>query len=147
MGTTRKIETIRTPGGKRLYNVEKYILNNNNKLTIELKIKKNICYCRVSTYGQKDDLKRQITYMKDKYPEYEIISDIASGLCGFGYDLIEYIINEYSNGKIIILNKHGSSIDEELTTDLVSIINVFSAKLNGIRTYKNKDKNKDKNKK
>jgi len=141
------IETIRSPGGKRFYNVKKYLEenrnldneNNNNGVNKrDIKVNKdneegiedigndriNICYCRVSTLGQRDDLDRQIIYMKDQYPEYIIIKDIGSGinfnrkglnkiidlairgkvnkvvvsykdrLCRFGYDLIERIIKE-----------------------------------------------------
>ena len=120
----KKIEVIRTPGGKRLYNVEKYISNNINIKEIA-KPKLKICYCRVSTYNQNDDLKRQVEYMKNKYPTYIIIKDIGSALnfkrkglkkimdyaingeieeviiaykdrlCRFGYELIEYLITEY----------------------------------------------------
>jgi predicted site-specific integrase-resolvase len=77
------IETIRTPGGKRLYNVNKYLeehKTNINKITNELKDnteKLNICYVRVSSLGQADDLKRQKAMMQDKYPTYEIIEDIG----------------------------------------------------------------------
>ena len=164
--TNGSIDTIRTPGGKRLYNVTKY-LESNDSLTPNI-IKKNICYCRVSTIGQKSDLEHQISYMKEKYPNYEIISDIGSGLnfkrtglikiikyalhkelnevvisykdrlCRFGYDLIEMIIKDNSNGKITVLNNNDDTPEDELTKDLVSIINVFSAKLNGMRKYKNK---------
>ena len=72
-----KLETIRTPGGKRLYNVSKYLeslnLNNVNK-------KKNICYARVSSHSQKIELQNQINYMKKLYPEYEHLNDIGSGI-------------------------------------------------------------------
>ena len=166
-----KIETVKTPGGKRLYNVQKYIKENSNIKKNLDKNKKKICYCRVSTYGQKDDLERQIEYMKKNYPNHEIIKDIASGLnfkrkglkkiiklaldgeleeivvaykdrlCRFGFDLIKDLIEEYSYGKIIILNEKKMSPEEELTTDLVSIINVFSARLNGLRKYKKEIKN------
>lgn len=168
----KKIEVIRTPGGKRLYNVEKYIsininisepINDNNKL--------NICYCRVSTYGQKDDLQRQIEYMKKLYPTYVVIKDVGSALnfkrkglnklinyaingeinevviaykdrlCRFGYELIENIITKHSNGKITILNDINMSSQEEMTKDLVSIINIFSARINGLCKYKNQIKN------
>ena len=161
------IETIRMPGGKRLYNVNKY-LEENNLVSKNENNKKNICYCRVSSLGQKPDLQRQKDLMKKLYPDYEIIEDIASGLnfnrpglnkiikmalekeinelvvaykdrlCRFGFELIENIIKESSNGKITIVNHLDTSLQEELTTDLVSIINVFSAKLNGLRKYKNK---------
>jgi predicted site-specific integrase-resolvase len=59
-------------------------------------------------------------------------------LARFGFELIETIIKEASNGKITIINQTDDSPEEELTKDLVSIINVFSAKLNGMRKYKNK---------
>ena len=67
-------------------------------------------------------------------------------LARFGFELIEYIINETSNGRIVVINNSESNPDEELTKDLVSIINVFSAKLNGMRKYKNKSENKSENK-
>ena len=59
-------------------------------------------------------------------------------LCRFGYDLIEHIIEEYSGGEIVKLNEIKLSPIEEMTKDLVSIINVFSAKINGLRKYKKK---------
>jgi excisionase family DNA binding protein len=52
-----KIETIRTPGGKRLYNVNKYIKEQQDDNIINEKIK--IVYVRVSSNSQKDDLERQ----------------------------------------------------------------------------------------
>jgi predicted site-specific integrase-resolvase len=167
--TNGMIETIRTPGGKRMYNVNKYLSNNpvnNQEVIVELK--KNICYCRVSTLNQKSDLEHQIELMRKKFPTYEIITDIASGLnfnrpglnkiiqmalnkelgevivmykdrlARFGFELIEHIIKESSNGKVTVINNNDDSPEEELTKDLVSIINVFSAKLNGMRKYKNK---------
>ena len=42
--------------------------------------KRNIYYCRVTTSSQKEDLERQIEYFRCKYPDYEIIKDIGSGL-------------------------------------------------------------------
>ena len=79
------IDTIRTPGGKRMYNVNKYINNNKDHLKINvnnenINNKHNICYIRVSSISQKDDLKRQRQVMLKKYPRYEIIEDIGSGL-------------------------------------------------------------------
>ena len=133
-------------------------------------IKKNICYCRVSSNKQKKDLVRQIKYMKNKYPDCEIISDIGSGLnfkrkglckiidyaikgeineliiaykdrlARIGYDLIKYIIERYSNGKIIILNSINDTVTEELTKDIISIMNIYVAKINGMRKYTNKFK-------
>jgi putative resolvase len=176
------IEVIRTPGGKRLYNVNKFLEERNkdkNKSNIlsddinmnQLKEKLNICYVRVSSNGQKDDLERQKEMMKTKYPKYLIIEDIGSGLnlnkrgikkiiklaiagkinelvvaykdrlTRFGYELIEEIITEYSEGKIIILNeKENIEPEEELVKDMMAIMNVYVAKMNGLRKYKKREK-------
>jgi len=171
-----KIETIRTPGNKRLYNINKYlkdhlpIENNNNINTDELehlneKIK--IVYVRVSSLSQKDDLLRQKQYMINKYPNHTLIEDIGSGLnfnrkglrkiiklaiagkieelvvaykdrlTRFGFELIEDLIKEYSNGKIIIINQNKKiEPEEELIKDMLQIMNIFVAKMNGLRKYK-----------
>jgi predicted site-specific integrase-resolvase len=166
-----KIKTIRTPGGVRLYDVDGYLkgyTTNNNTNESNDTNKKQICYCRVSTPGQKDDLERQVTMMKNLYPNYEIIKDIGSGinfkrkgllriidlaisnqidivivaykdrLCRIGYEIIEYLIEKYSNGKIKVLNDVEGNPEEEVVKDLLQILNVFSARVNGLRKYKNK---------
>ena len=162
-----KIECIRTPGGKRLYNVDKYLRDQN---VIHKTKQLKICYCRVSTKNQKNDLERQIDYMKKKYPTYKIYSEIGSGLnlnrtklrkiialaingeikelvvahkdrlARFGFELIENLINKYSNGKVIVINETKLSPEAEITQDLLNIINVFSARVNGLRKYKNQIK-------
>lgn len=167
-----KIETIKTIGGHRKYNVDKYIRDNkrkvvtNNKVEDEV-IKENICYVRVSSAGQKDDLKRQKAYMVNKYPTYRVIEDIGSGinfnrrglreiiklaiagkintvvvaykdrLTRFGYDLIEDLIKEYSKGTIIIEDNKDEHKEpkEELVEDVMQILNVYTAKINGLRKY------------
>ena len=132
MHRRNEIETVKI-GGRTLYNVNKYLISKgillNNNTT-----RKNICYCRVSSRKQKEDLIRQINYMKKEYPYHEIITDIASGLnfkrsglqkiiryaianeineiviaykdrlARFGFDLIQWIIKQYSDGKITIKN-------------------------------------------
>lgn len=176
-----KIETIRTAGGQRLYNVEKYIREqkgieimdetDENEKENE---RKKICYVRVSTIGQKDDLKRQKEYMKKTYPNYEIIEDIGSGinfnrrglrkiieyaiegkiekvvvaykdrLTRFGFELIEDLIKKYSKGEIIIETKTKEKEKEvELVEDVLQILNVYTAKMNGLRKYKKNDVKKD----
>jgi len=151
-------------GKQQLYNVEEYMKTKEMKVE---KMKRKICYCRVSSLKQKEDLGRQEEMMKSLYPSYEIIKDIGSGinynrkglqklikyaldgeidevvieykdrLTRFGYELIEYIIKEQSNGRIKILNKDEEKTPmEEMTVDLVSIMNVYVAKINGLRKYK-----------
>ena len=159
------IDVKRTNGGHRLYNLEKYLRENN--LKEEEKV--NICYCRVSTKKQEKDLKTQIVLMKKKYPGHTIIKDIGSGLnmqrkglkeiiemaiagkigeivitykdrlARFGYDLIEWIVAQYSDGKIKIINKKEEETpEEEITKDILQIMNVYVAKINGRRKNKNK---------
>ena len=175
------IETIRTVGGKRLYNIEKYlkekICDDDNKIKNTIlcdklddldnkKDKLNICYVRVSSNNQKDDLERQKNLMVKLYPKHLIIEDIGSGLnlnkrgikkiinlaidgkinelvvaykdrlTRFGFELIEELIEKYSKGKIIILNqKNIIEPEEELVKDVMSILNVYGAKMNGLRKY------------
>jgi putative resolvase len=159
---------IITIGSKNFYNVARYLKNQGVSLDNN-KIRKNICYCRVSSQKQKDDLLRQIEYMKQKYPNHEIISDIGSGLnmnrngllkiidmgikgeinelviaykdrlARFGYDMIENIIEKYSTGKIIIINNEMEKTPiEEVSDDIISIMNIYVAKINGLRKYKAK---------
>jgi putative resolvase len=167
------IETKRTPGNKRLYNVEKYIKQQKSKNNIcdnlddlDKKEKLNICYVRVSSNNQKDDLERQKLLLMKKYPEYIIIEDIGSGLnlnkrgikkiihlgiegkinnlvvayrdrlTRFGFELIEEIITKYSKGRIIVLNeKEKLEPEEEMMKDFMAIMNVYVAKMNGLRKY------------
>ena len=163
----KEIEYI-TVGNKNYYNLTEYIVRNKieNKRKIAVK-KRKICYCRVSSNKQKEDLTRQVEYMKTKYPNHEIIKDIGSGLnykrkglleiiesgikgeieevvvaykdrlTRFGYEMIEYVIEKFSNGKIKIENiEEEKTPQEEIVKDIMSIMNVYVAKINGLRKYK-----------
>ena len=47
------------------------------------------------------------------------------------------MIKKYSNGDIIILNKKEEETPhEEISKDILSIMNVYVAKINGLRKYK-----------
>lgn len=162
LAKNNEIEAIKI-GERQLYNIDKYLKDKQ----VEKNEKRRICYCRVSSQKQKEDLKRQITYMENKYPTYEIISDIGSGLnfnrkglnkileyaingeievvviaykdrlARFGYELVENMITKYSKGKIKIENKKEEETPtEEITKDIVSIMNIYVAKMNGLRKYK-----------
>ena len=77
-----KIDCIRSPGGKRFYDLSGFLKKYNNNITIneEILLRKKICYCRVSSNSQKIELDNQIKYMKKKYPDYELLYDIGSGI-------------------------------------------------------------------
>ena len=142
--------------------------------TQERKTKKNlnvIGYARVSSNEQSDDLERQVnnlkTHLDSKNSDYEIITDIGSGinytkpglkkliekinrkevdlivvlykdrLLRFGFELIEYFA-ELNNVKIEVLDKIDKNHDQELVEDLVQIVNDLSCKFQG--KYKAKTK-------
>lgn len=159
-----KIEVKRTAGGRRMYNLQKFIKDNNLEDKESIKInKKKVIYCRVSSYERKEDLERQVKFLVNIYPEYEVITDIASGinfkrkglqkiinyainnileevvvtykdrLCRIGYDLLDHIFSTYSNTKVIIINNVETNREEEITKDLIEIVTVYSSKIHGIR--------------
>ena len=63
----------------------------------------------------------------------ELVIAYKDRLTRIGYDLIENLIKEYSNGKIIIINKKDKmSGEEELVYDVLQIMNIYVAKMNGM---------------
>ncbi|HHP7231538.1 MAG TPA: IS607 family transposase [Xenococcaceae cyanobacterium] len=171
-----KIDIIKNEAGQRLYNVEAYIrgaVNASRSSRVPGETPGNatslVCYCRVSSSKQKDNLHRQIAYMQSLYPEAEIIKDIGSGLnfkrkglrsildrllrgdklkiivacrdrlCRFGFELIQYMV-EQNGGEILVLDQTVHCPETELTTDLLSIIHVFSCRMHGLRKYSKKIK-------
>jgi predicted site-specific integrase-resolvase len=166
MAKRGELKHIRTDNGRYLFDVSSFIKRGNP----EIQKRKTLCYARVSSRGQKSDLQNQIALLKTKYPETEVIFDFGSGLnfkrkglqkildlaykgelkeivvtykdrlCRFGFELVEYILETQSNAKIVVLNKNNTAVESELATDLLSIITVFSARMHGLRKYKNQIK-------
>jgi putative resolvase len=65
-------------------------------------------------------------------------------LTRFGFDFISDLIQKYSNGRVIVLNE--KEVDEpeiELAKDVLQIMNVFVAKMNGLRRYKIDESNEE----
>ena len=70
---------------------------------------------------------------------FEVVVAYKDRLARFGFELIEDIIKTYSNGKITIIEKDKEDEpEEELVKDLLQIMNIFTAKMNGLRKYKEK---------
>jgi predicted site-specific integrase-resolvase len=67
----------------------------------------------------------------------EIVITNKDRLCRFGFELFESIITT-NNGSIMVLYDEDKSPNEELVEDVLSIITVFSAKLYGRRSHRNK---------
>ncbi|NEO79026.1 IS607 family transposase [Moorena sp. SIO4G3] len=162
------IRCERTPGGTRLFDSAD-LLRFGKARKSSRSNHYTICYCRVSSSKQRDDLARQVAYLHSLFPEAEIIKDIGSGLnykrkglrailervvCGdkltivvacrdrltrFGFELIEYLVG-LNGGKILVLDQPESCPEAELTADLLSIIHVFSCRVHGLRKYGQKIK-------
>lgn len=167
MAERGEIETV-TVGKRQKYNVEKYLKDHSlNSFTTRRKV----CYCRVSNKNQNEYLTKQIEEMKINYPSYEIISDIANGLSHnreglqkildyiikgelellvishkdrlskFGYEMIEWMMKEYSRGTILILNNSNEKTPpEEIADDILSVMNIHVTKVKGLRKYVKKIK-------
>lgn len=120
----------------------------------------------MSSYKQKDDLERQVAYLRAKEPNGEIITDIGSGLnfkrkglkailerslsgdklrvvvahrdrlARFAFDLLEWLI-ERNGGEIVVLTKsHHASPTDELHQDLLAVLSIFAARMHGLRKYR-----------
>ena len=104
------VPAVITKGGTRYYSDEQLFqyLNKNNESQQELPI---ILYARVSTKSQKDDLDKQVEYLKEyaikKGYSFEIITDIGSGINYTKQGLKQLIqkINNKELSKIVILYK------------------------------------------
>ena len=165
-----KIEFTRTKGGQRRYLLSSVIGLHHPELK---DTRTGIVYARVSSYEQRKDLDNQISCLSSKYPNHRVFKDIGSGinlkrkglkavlelaikgdiqevvvthkdrLCRFGFELIEWIVQTFSHGRIVVLDQQKKSQQEELVDDLISIITVFSARIYGSRSHSIKKALKD----
>ena len=166
-----KIQAERTPKGHRRYDLAQlhglkpYETSKTNRPTV--------CYARVSSHDQKENLVRQValleTFCAANGWTYEIVQDLGSGLnynkrglqqlikriCSgtvgrlvltnkdrllrFGSELIFSLCEAY-NTEVVIINQGEQplSLEEELAKDVLEIITVFSARLYGSRSHKNR---------
>ncbi|WP_449657999.1 IS607 family transposase [Anabaenopsis elenkinii] len=155
-----KLRAIRTPGGQR-----RFILEEVEKIGGIPRTIKTICYGRVSTHSQQDDLQRQLEHLRTRYPEAEIISEVGSGLnfkrkkflaileriidgdiqrivvahpdrlVRFGFELVRWLCTKFEC-ELVVLNDRKLSPEQELVQDMLSIIHCFSSRLYGLRKYK-----------
>jgi putative resolvase len=154
------IPSIRTPSGQRLFDVEAWIGTNRSASVI--------CYCRVSSAKQRDDLERQVHRLRELFPKAEVIRDIGSGLnfkrkglqtllerllrgdklkvvvahrdrlVRFGFDAIRFLV-EKNGGELLVLDQSVGSAESELVSDLLSILHHFSCRMHGMRSHGGKE--------
>ena len=152
-----QIQAIRTKSGQRRYDVDAYLRQSADAALV--------CYCRVSSAKQKDDLARQVIFMRERYPEAEIVQDTGGGLnwkrkgllsllerlhrgdklrivvahrdrlARFGFELIQWLA-EQNGGGIVVLDNTDYSPEEELAEDILAILDTFSCRLHGLRRHR-----------
>ncbi|WP_127087849.1 IS607 family transposase, partial [Dulcicalothrix desertica] len=104
-------------------------------------------------------------FLKSRYPDAEIITDIGSGLnfkrkglqalldrvlsntiklvvvahkdrlCRFGFDIISWLCTRQQT-EILVLDQKNLSPEREMVEDILAIVHVFSCRLYGLRKYK-----------
>lgn len=155
----------KTKGGTRFYAMAKLLALGDSDMP-------TICYARVSSHDQREDLTRQQemleAYCAAKGWRTEVISDLGSGmnfnkrgllrlleiilrrktkrlvlthkdrLLRFGSELV-FALCERQGIEIVIIHKgERPSFEVELAEDILEIITVFSARLYGSRSHKNR---------
>lgn len=146
------------PHSRTLGNHRRYRLRCNEKLKIG--------YARVSSHDQKSDLVTQVTFLKPHCDR--VLEDLGSGLnckkprlrqlislllsqsvselhlthsdrlLRFGHELV-YQLCKWSGCKVVIHNESEViSFEHELCKDVITLMTVFSARLYGKRSHKNK---------
>ena len=155
-------ESHRTAGNHRRFCISE--IRNLLGINFERKV---IGYARVSSFDQKSDLITQAEYLKSLGCD-EVITDLGSGmnckkrglnkllkliisgqveklvlthvdrLLRFGHELV-FKLCQWFNVDVNIVNaKEDESFEVELTKDVITLMTVFSARLYGKRSHKNR---------
>lgn len=151
-----RIDFIKAESGYRRYDVlslKKMMVEDDRAV---------ILYGRVSTHSQKDDLQRQIDFLRSRYSDGELIYEVCSGLnfkrkkllailsrviksevkeivvaysdrlVRFDFDLVVWLCAQF-DCKVIVLNQVVLSPQQELVQYLLAIMHCFSARLYGLQ--------------
>ena len=160
-----KIQPLRTEGGHRRYEVADLLgVKNDASLTVgyarvsshEQKEDLNRQVIVLESYCAKhgwnfeiiQDLGSGLNYRKKglirliklitTYQVERLVLSHKDRLLRFGSDLIFYLCEQFGTEVIIINRTEDSSFEENLAQDVLEIITVFSARLYGSRSHKNK---------
>ena len=117
------------------------------------------------------DLHRQLDDLKCRYPTYDVITDVGSGLnfrrpglqrllervhsgmvtevvvrhkdrlCRYGLELVEFLLQK-SGTRLVVQSGEPVSCTQELADDLLAITTVFVARHNGQRSAENRRRRK-----
>lgn len=141
-----RIRVLWTPGGQRRYaasDVER-ILGSKGREPVR-PMRSGIIYARVSSQKQRDagDLDRQVQALVERYPGYEVLSEVGSGvnfgrqkfrallervqsgsvstiaiaqrdrLCRLAFDLVEWICSRHSTQIVVLDDKDNPDSDDD----------------------------------
>ena len=153
-----KIESITTEGGHHRYKIIPQHVNTDTR--------KKIIYARVSASKQSEDLLRQVNFIKQKFPKYQVIKDIGSGfnferrgfisimeqifrgsvqelviahpdrLTRIGFNFICFICKHFNTKLTVLSDETDHSTEHEFTEEFISVITYYTSKFYGMRKYK-----------
>ena len=158
-----KIKSVRTDGGHRRYRLADFVEEKRGKTIAYARVSS---HDQKSDLDRQDAVLS--AYCQSKEWNFEVIRDLGSGmnyrkkglskllnalldgdvarlvithkdrLLRFGSELI-FSVCEYHEVEVVILNKKDdATFEEDLASDVLEIITVFSARLYGSRSHKNK---------
>ncbi len=158
-----KLKSVRTDGGHRRYRLADFVKQKTGKTIAYARVSS---HDQKADLDRQDAVLSGYCQSQDWH--YEVIRDLGSGmnyrkkgltklivalldgdvarlvithkdrLLRFGSELV-FAICEYHEVEVVILNKkEDATFEEELATDVLEIITVFSARLYGSRSNKNK---------
>jgi len=114
----RHVRKLRTPGGHLRFAFEDFDRSTTYATTTQQTSKKVIGYARVSTQGQKDQLKNQVDYIRANAKVDEIIAEVGSAV-NFGKHGLQGLLEQVMRGvvsKVIIADSATSSSSGSATT-------------------------------
>ena len=160
-----KIRHVKLPNGDRRYLVDDLTAIGGTAVAEAVGgSSRKVIYARVSTAGQRDELQRQIDMLKSRYPGYDVVSDVASGLnfkrkglrslleralsrqidevvvahrdrlARFAYDLLSWVFQKHGV-KVVVHEQTMDTPEQELVDDLLSIVTVFACRSYGRRSH------------
>jgi putative resolvase len=144
------VSVVRCPGGKRLYNladVQAMFGEDSKGRGGALVAKAKVIYARVSS-DKHFSRKGFLSLLERVYggSVEEVVVSHRDRLCRFAFELVEWIFAKHAV-KLVVLNQADLSTEhdagnrqQELAEDLVSVVNVFVARNNGLRAAANRRK-------
>ena len=170
-----KLRFRQSPGGKRFYDKAhlQELFGEPIEEAREDPDKHNYIYARVSSKKQEPDLVRQIEDLRESYPDYEVISDIGSGLnykrkgllslldkvdkgmvgeivvthkdrlARYGVEIIDWIFKVNNVSFVVLCTSEDAEDTNELSQDLLAVTTFFVARNNGRRSAKNRQRRRE----